>query len=482
MPVQPSDTTKPEGSAEEKIKKQVVFFGSARKTAEALAACELPSADKSIKKIMELTEGDGASMNTIAKIILKDPGLTTKVLRLANSVLYRKPGQKGVLTVTRALVLLGVNTLSSLCASAMVLSAGENEPGSLGRLRDALAISLHAATQARALALQLRYRQDAAEKAFIHALLSAIGEVAIWAHPGEKAEELEAALCAGVPEDVAQARVLGFSLLELGEALREHWGISCEPDIPTSLGCQIATVAPQGWSSSDMRKIVTSISALLKKDHTQVIRMLKDNADEAATTAMSQGLISVADRISPEVAKATVKLESSGQMEERGVLSGGDAAISVVSTLSDMLKLAKSSTNAPSLISLALEGMLRGANLDRAVFALLNKEGTRVSARLGLGECSEELFESLKLPVDDELRRVLGAPSSFLANTPTTLSPLLRSASCAKEYLVGPVRVRGKQVGFFYADNKTSERRIALENLQSFQLIAEQAELLMHQA
>jgi HD-like signal output (HDOD) protein len=455
----------------------VIHQGSAEKTAEMLAGCELPALGESLQKIIHLTKDDSVSMNAIAKIILRDPGLTAKVLRLANSVAYSSPGGGRIVTVTRALVLLGVNTLSSLCASALVLSVGEQSSENLGRIRDAMAISLHAAAQARALALQSKRPPEAAERVFVQALLSDIGEVAFWAHASEEADNLHALLASGVPDALAQTRVLGFSLQSLGERLREKWGVNLPADPEVEAGRRIARAVANGWSGSDMRKVVAEVSASLRREPAAVLKLLKDTADEAARVALAQGLVSVAGRISPDIASEVASREepqSAASLEK-------NSALSVVSTISDMLKLSRGAVNVPQLIGLALEGVLRGAGVDRVAFVLVNKEGSRVSARLTLGECSDELFRGLQLPVDAEIEAVLSLRSCVVAGPSSKVqSRLLRQAVGSRECLLGPVHVKGRKMGFFYADNKVSERPLREGSLQSFQVLVEQTEMLLN--
>lgn len=80
---------------------------------------QLPSLPAVVAYLIKVVNSPETSAEDAAQIIEKDPALTTRVLRLANSAFYGIP--KSVSSVQSAVVILGFNTIKSLVLSASVM-------------------------------------------------------------------------------------------------------------------------------------------------------------------------------------------------------------------------------------------------------------------------------------------------------------------------------------------------------------------------
>lgn len=80
---------------------------------------DLPTLGSSITQIVQLTSSDGQSREHLASLVLTDPSLTLKILRLANSMSYRSSTQ-AITSISIAIQLLGMETVKA-CALAMLL-------------------------------------------------------------------------------------------------------------------------------------------------------------------------------------------------------------------------------------------------------------------------------------------------------------------------------------------------------------------------
>ncbi|MCK4858281.1 MAG: HDOD domain-containing protein [candidate division Zixibacteria bacterium] len=81
---------------------------------------ELLSVPQILGEVLEAVEGDDASPEKIASIILKDAALTTKVLKAANSSYYFR-GQE-ITTVQQGVRVLGANALKCIALSVAIMS------------------------------------------------------------------------------------------------------------------------------------------------------------------------------------------------------------------------------------------------------------------------------------------------------------------------------------------------------------------------
>ena len=79
----------------------------------------LPALPAIVTRLIEVVNSPDTSADDAAKLIQKDPALTTKMLRLANSAFYGIP--RSISSVSSAVVILGFNTIRSLVLSASVM-------------------------------------------------------------------------------------------------------------------------------------------------------------------------------------------------------------------------------------------------------------------------------------------------------------------------------------------------------------------------
>ena len=120
-----------------------------REFGQAIAQQNLPAFGQTMQEVFAATETDSLSGQQIAEIILRDPALTSSLLRVANSAGMGYAGQNKVLTVSRAVVVMGHNAIRSLCISALAVESMPESGPFRARLMAALGTALHAAVQAK---------------------------------------------------------------------------------------------------------------------------------------------------------------------------------------------------------------------------------------------------------------------------------------------------------------------------------------------
>src|SRR5690606_41286827 len=89
---------------------------------------ELPTLNAVVRAICELSEDDESCADDRTKIILRDADLTSRVLRIANSVHYNR-SLNPIKTVSRAVILLRFVHLRNITlASTLIDSLLEGDP------------------------------------------------------------------------------------------------------------------------------------------------------------------------------------------------------------------------------------------------------------------------------------------------------------------------------------------------------------------
>ena len=184
-----------------------------------LLVARLPAMPQILIKLIDLCQADEVGVNELSKLIANDAGLTSRVLRVANSAAYQRSGRK--LGLPQALTTLGADLVKSLLISESVFQTFNGFPHTGGTdLRPFWKHSLAAAVMARDLAKTMQYPQ--VEEAYLAGLLHDVGRLALLAAaPDTYNFNFQTAddgdLCA------AEQKSLQISHAEAGAWLIERW-------------------------------------------------------------------------------------------------------------------------------------------------------------------------------------------------------------------------------------------------------------------
>lgn len=183
---------------------------------------DLPALGNSIARIIQLSSSDDQSIQQLAYFVLADVSLTQKILRLSNSVAYRTGSNKVNTNITKAIFLLGFNSVKT-CALAMLLV-----DGMFGKRAELVRTELVHALAASMISRELvkaSHFIDAEETA-ITALFKNLGRLLLAAYDHDLYQEMMALIVQGTHTPVqASMQILGFNLDTLTETILEKWCI-----------------------------------------------------------------------------------------------------------------------------------------------------------------------------------------------------------------------------------------------------------------
>src|SRR5580692_5947822 len=113
---------------------------------------EFPALSRSIEQVLLKVE-EGASLQHITNVILKDYSLTLRILRTANSALYNRSGRH-IRSISHAVSLLGVESVREMATGVVLLEHfRKHSPG----LKELILLSLLTANHAREVATRIGY-------------------------------------------------------------------------------------------------------------------------------------------------------------------------------------------------------------------------------------------------------------------------------------------------------------------------------------
>lgn len=183
---------------------------------------DLPSLGSSVSRVVELASSDDEAVRDLAYFVLSDVALTQKILRIANTVVYRSHSGTPTTTISKAIFRLGFDTVKT-SALAMLLVDGMSGSRALS-VRAELAHALSASVIGRELARRSHFKD--AEEAAIAALFKNMGRLLVASHDHTLYSEIAALIEAGSHTPTqASMQVLGCSFDLLAESVLQEWQI-----------------------------------------------------------------------------------------------------------------------------------------------------------------------------------------------------------------------------------------------------------------
>ena len=180
----------------------------------------LPVIPEVAVKIVSIAEDKlDISFKELEDIIKVDPGLTAKILKIANSALYAR--QREIKSLQMAITLLGFNNLKSLVllvTASGTFSRFQKDPFFQYFWKHSILtafLARHIAT---------RSNRKVAEDCFIAGLLHDIGQVAFYNADREQYQPAVTALLEGkTPVEGIEDRIYGADHREIGSSLLSKW-------------------------------------------------------------------------------------------------------------------------------------------------------------------------------------------------------------------------------------------------------------------
>ncbi len=136
----------------------------------------LPTLPHILLKLIQACNRSKGSLDEVAKIIEKDPSLSSRILRLVNSAYYGLP--RRIKSMQNAVTLLGTNAIKNVAISASIYEAFKVNGNSTLNLKLYWWHSLRCGVIAKLISKQIKYNNP--DEAFLTGLLHDIGRLVLW--------------------------------------------------------------------------------------------------------------------------------------------------------------------------------------------------------------------------------------------------------------------------------------------------------------
>lgn len=449
---------------------------------DALAEQELPTLDAVVREICELSENEKCRAEDLTKIILRDADLTSKVLRIANSVHYN-PSFAPIKTVSRAIVHLGFDNLRNITlATTLIDNFLKGRPKTL--LIQSLARSFHAAVQAKAMVPFLD--GDKKEQVFIAALLRNISELALISTGRKVVEDFIVARDqAPQAEHSLALDYLGVDTSLLSRHLIKDWALgdllseSCENHVHSSpaaravnLGNQISTYIQRGMKSAEMQKLCQQTASLCKIPFEDAKKQVLRMADEASVIAKIYGvdvLISalpdphlLEEKDTPAV-KTDYLFQQQLNQIHKAMLEGSDL---------------------PKVTQLSLAALHEGADIARLAILIVDHKNKVLDVRYVAGKGTHLWRQQIKISLErlhkgELLHELLRTQQPFHYSVEAGQADVgaLQAMAAKGDIFIAPLQLNKRLMAIAYADNESG--KLSARQFEEFQLIANQLNLMM---
>jgi len=183
----------------------------------------MPSLSTTVAKVLEICNNPGASANDLNRVISYDPVLTGQMLKLINSAYYGLPNR--ITSLTRAIIMLGINTVKNLVLATSVL-AGCKGLSNVKHLpiNDFWAHCLAVGVLSKLIATAGRIPALEQEEYFVAGLLHDLGKLPMMACFAELyGRTVRAAIDQSIPLVESETINIGFNHCQVGLLIAAKW-------------------------------------------------------------------------------------------------------------------------------------------------------------------------------------------------------------------------------------------------------------------
>lgn len=499
---------------------------------------DFPALSDSVSAINRLTGSDKESINRLSNTILRDYGLTNKILRLVNSVHYRRSGGGSISTISRAVIVLGFDALRNIAITVLLFEHLQDK-GSARELKEAFLRANLAGCLARDASRQFMARE--AEEAYVCALFHSLGQMlAQFYFPEEVTEVRKVMLQRNCSEEIASTQIFGLSFSELGIGIAQRWGFP--PGLINSLRPLPEGAIRKPATHDESLRVVSgfanelceAIASVPKEQRTEATRAARQRFVAAMQFSDGQ-LQAVLEKSFTELSElATIlhvnltqspfvrhvkawtgearDVEVTGQgaamdrtllddpvvpdQSETGEVNADgvpDAAQDILAAgIQDISNSLVDDFSLNDVLRITLETMYRAMGFERVLLCLKDPKAGLMAGRFGFGADTNELARKFHFPLAD-------APNVFqLAITkgvdiiisdiddPKIASKIpdwYRRIVIARTFVLLPLLIKGKAVALIYCDrDKAGSIVIPEKELSLLKTLRNQALLAIKQS
>ena len=432
-----------------------------------------PFCDHANEVMLRTLDLDSNSLELV-RLIQKDLGLMTQILRLANSAMYNRSGRP-ILSIAHAIILLGWEKIRSMVSAVRFIEHfAKRSPG----LRELVLGSVLDAVQGRDVASAIGYPRP--EEAYVCSLFRNLGEVLIACHcPQEYSAIILTMDEEKIPERAACLRVLDFPWDDVGARVAECWNMPSKVRLSME-GAEASAVSPLDRClvsivnySHNLTNSLYRKGAQIDSVHLETVidpwgqatlvsvrdlaRIVESGIEETQATFTALQIPTETLRLSKQAERARHILESAPVFDRTDLAALDQAIQNATHTLDS------GDFELTSFISDLLDA-LRTAGFERVVFGLMNDSLNFIRGRLASGGIADDILNRFQFPMDGAegpIRAALQRKEDLFVDRERDArfdNSALVTALSPGAFALFPIVIEQKTAGCLYADLLRSAR------------------------
>ena len=395
---------------------------------------DFPALSESIRTINQLHSDSEKDAEKLASVIVNDFALTNKILKVVNSAYYGSFAGK-ISTISRAIVVLGVDSIRSMAASLIFFEHMSNRAVAT-RLKRLMASSLFRAIFAEEMSASSGIKD--LEESFLCAMFYQLGAALVAYYLPEEDQEIER-LLANEDKSPAQAalQVMGVTFDDVGAFVARQWNFpdmivqTMQPPVPgqpqkpssiedryrmiTQLADSATRKLTEGASVEDIQKLVLRYSGVVPvkpKAVEQIVENARETFSRMAEKLVQdkpvdhhvmklQGVLSAQEPAMEKSDSGTINLDAAlsdeclsdeaEEMDAERVLSRG---------LQEATAILLETGDVSQVFNTVLETLYRAMGFRRVLLCL--SKGSTYTARMGFGEDIKSVLDEFKVTLDGQ--------------------------------------------------------------------------------
>ena len=453
---------------------------------ELIANSELPAITSTAKMLDKFSNDDKSSLPKLSQAILHDQGLSSCLLKVANNIQHLSINK--VTTVSRATVVLGIQTVKNICLTAKLVSSllatKTLDINVYEQLTQLMANSFYAGMLAKMMVPS--YSEEVQEEVYLAAMLYRIGESAFWSAGGDVAKKL-AHYEAKSRQDFDQycQQEIGTNFNELSRGLATTWNLSDllikALDQPTNRTDEVkviyfadklsAIIAKPEGNEADYHRLLEDIAKIMNISVRQLTVRIDHTREQADKLLSSYGAEILTERIN--------SLPSSKDFEDQVNSSDMTEPASRDKALLDgfmkLTKLMQSSKDFNEYLQMTLEIIALTFAFERSSFLMLVDNRARVKSRLVVNQNAEDDASKISIDIkqsDNVIARVISTDTAALINDHQEIRWRELITQDISEVIADgavafvPVKIGGKAIGVICLQLLTPKKKITTQDFQ----------------
>lgn len=481
---------------------------------------DFPALSQVITKVNHIANSENSRTDELTESILKDVSLTNKLLRVVNSVHYKQRGAGPVNTISRAIVILGYDTVRDAALSLMLFDHLANH-AQAAELKGEAVESFYCGILGRALAGRAGNRDG--EEVLICSLFRNLGRMMCRLHFFEQSKEVESLVAlGGLSEAAASRQVFGITYDDFGQAIGRHWhlpasllqGMAPLPAGSKSIGSEVPRLQVLANLAHDVYLVArnsppaeakAAYGDLLKR-YGQAVHLDTADLEELvyhAGTAMEKEAVTLQVDVhaSPLLARLLRHVEvEAGQDDDEAaeealpepptVASTLDPTEILISGMQDLTTLLIENAKPADVLHVAAELLYRARCFDNILICTIAANGKELVGRIGLGPNAERNKACFRIPLAfaADVFHVAVSKNADLLIADTRADSIrsripdwYRDKIGARSFLLLPITLNSRTVAVLYADKHDGALQLTQQTLGLIKALRNQITLALRQ-